>query len=139
MKRWMVFLVGAALAINFAACSKPQLGVSEEAMSNKTAVTGQGDFQQAIAEAQEHWKNRDSREETQQAIDIREKAITYDTGDLNRNKALAKFYSHLAQAYYGVGHGFDFFIENKKEQKKALQSDFKKSMSVGKLSLALSN
>lgn len=139
MKRWMIFVSGAALAFNLAACSKPTIGVSSEDLASRTQVSGEGDFEEALQEAQAHWEKRDSEEETLKAIDAWERAATYDSGDRDRTDALFEVNTRIAAAYYWLGHGHKSFIESRRDRKNAQQDAYQKCMDAGSLALALRN
>lgn len=139
MKRWMMYVAAAAMAFNFAACSKQMHGVSSDDFAAKSQVSAEGDFAAAMSEAQEHWEKRDSEEETLKAIDAWERAATYDTGDLDRTDALFEVNSKIAAAYYWLGHGHKSFIESRRDRKKAQQEAYEKCMEAGDFALKLRN
>lgn len=139
MKRWMMYVAAAAMALNFAACSKQMHGVSSDEFAMKSQVSAEGDFAQTLQEAQEHWENRDSEEETLQAIEAWERAATFDTGDLDRTDALFDVYTKIAAAYYWLGHGHKSFIESRRDRKNAQQAAYEKCMEAGDFALKLRN
>lgn len=139
MKRWMIFVAGAAIALQFTACSKPSIGVSSDDLASRTEVSGEGDFEEALQEADAHWQKRESRDETLLAIEALERAVTYDTGERDRTEALFEANTQLAAAYYWLGHGHESFIESRRERKKAQQDAYQKCMDAGSLALAMRN
>ncbi len=139
MKRQLIILACCVVTLAVTACSKEKVSVSAEDLATHTSVSAEGNFAEAIAEAEEHWSHRESEEEAQAAIDAWERAVTYDTGDADRKEALFKAYTDLAHGYYWLSHGHKFFISKKKDRKEAQQAAFKKCMKAGLVALSIHN
>lgn len=139
MKPWMTFVLGAALTMGAVGCKKPSLDASVTDVESRLTASADGDFDAAVAEGEAHWLKRESEEETRAAIDAWKRAVTYDTGDQDRRAALYPVYTDLTAAYYWLGHGHLFFINNRREREAAQQAAYQECMEVGRIALALRN
>lgn len=139
MKRFMTLAFAATLTVGAIGCSKPSLDASVTDVEGRLAASAEGDFQAAVEEGQAHWEKRDSESDTRAAIESFERAITYDTGDLDRREALYPVYTSITAAYYWLGHGHLFFINNRREREAAQQEAYEKCMEYGRTALAVRN
>ncbi len=105
MRRLGQLLTVILVAASLSACAAKR----ESAMKDADAITQateQGEFSQALTEAQALWQNRLDKNELKKCIDLMERAVKMPASDLTpeqRTEKLAETYEMLARAYYVFG------------------------------------
>lgn len=102
MRRFWTVLTVILLAASLSACAAKRESAMKDA-DELTKVTEQGEFSQALAEAEAHWENRGDKNALKKAIDLMERAVKMPASDLSdeeRTEKIAETYEWLARAYY---------------------------------------
>ena len=108
-----------------------------ENIDERLAATEEGDFAALMAEAEEHWNQREDREHTEAAIAAWERCLQVPTpGD--RREDLYPVLHRLSRAHYYLTDGHVRF-EDRPDWTEAMLAGFQRGVEYGHLALSVSN
>ena len=108
-----------------------------ENIDERLAATEEGDFEAMMAEAEEHWNQREEREHVEAAIEIWEQCLHVPTpGD--RREDLYPVLHRLSRAHYFLTDGHVRF-EDRPDWTQAMLAGFQHGVEYGHLALSVSN
>ncbi|MCA9562172.1 MAG: hypothetical protein KC561_01725 [Myxococcales bacterium] len=106
-------------------------------IDSRLAVTGEGDFEEVMAEAEAHWANRTDQAELEAAIAAWERAITLETpGD--RRTDLYPVLVSLSRANYFLADGHIRFASGADTEDR-MKATFYQGVEWGRLAMAVNN